>query len=127
MWDVLSSIIHIMVVAALSLVGVNLDAPKDDEARDNPRNETLFLTSAPTTAWPSTTAWTADSTIALTWTQDYGVHDRRVQNRWTLDIADAAVARFAGPEQQCDSKRDELRALIDLGVPVLLRPDEISS
>jgi len=126
-WDVLSSIIHIMVVAALSLVGVNLDAPRDDEARDTPRNETVFLASAPATDWTSTTAWTAGSTIALSWPQDRAVHDRWVQNRWTLDITDAAVARFAGAEQQCDSKRNELRALIDLGVPVLLRPDEISS
>lgn len=127
MWDVLSSIIHIMVVAALSLVGVNLDAPKDDEARDTQRNETVFLASAPAAVWTATTDWTADSTIALTWPQDRAVYDHRVQNRWTLDISEAAVARFAGSAQQCDAKRDELRALIDLGVPVLLRPDEISS
>ena len=93
MWDGLSTIIHIIVVSALSLVGVSVESAPVEEPRDELGEEAALVLDSPVV--------------------------------WRVDPS--AVSSSSESLSGCPGEHDALRALVDRGVPVLLRRDDISS
>jgi len=121
-WDGLAIIIHMLVVAALSVVGVSLETTTDDEPRGDNRDEVVFIARAPAALN------TLDDAALQRLVQNSSLPASWRRTSWALDVTRMELARLDRlAPQQCNSTRDELRALVDASVPILLRPDETTS